>query len=207
MDRFECSWTVRELKQLCKYEHIPCTGNKETLCRRLHSHLKGLHGSQAASKKGVYAPEKYLKGLRGKEREKRLQEIRRGSKTRSNDHKAYRPFITDYDKGKLRKTKSSSYTVAFRKAFPNITSLKDKARVTGVPEDILKRVYNKGLAAWRTGHRPGATQGRWASARVNSFLMKGCTFYYPDHKLVEEAKRRSTRARSHWASMTKLCKK
>ena len=32
----------------------------------------------------------------------------------------------------------------------------------------LKRVYNKGLAAYRTGHRPGTTPNQWAMARVNS---------------------------------------
>jgi len=38
--------------------------------------------------------------------------------------------------------------------------------------DILKQVYNRGLAAYKTGHRPGATQGQWAMARVNSFITK-----------------------------------
>ncbi len=34
----------------------------------------------------------------------------------------------------------------------------------------LGRVYNKGLAAYRTGHRPGTTPSQWAMARVNSYL-------------------------------------
>lgn len=37
----------------------------------------------------------------------------------------------------------------------------------------LQRVYNKGLAAYRTGHRPGATPNQWAMARVNSVLTGG----------------------------------
>jgi len=37
----------------------------------------------------------------------------------------------------------------------------------------LARVYNKGLAAYRTGHRPGATPSQWAMARVNSVLTGG----------------------------------
>ena len=37
----------------------------------------------------------------------------------------------------------------------------------------LARVYNKGLAAYRTGHRPGATPNQWAMARVNSVLTGG----------------------------------
>ena len=35
------------------------------------------------------------------------------------------------------------------------------------------RVYNKGLAAYRTGHRPGTTPNQWAMARVNSVLTGG----------------------------------
>ena len=37
----------------------------------------------------------------------------------------------------------------------------------------LKRVYNKGLAAYKTGHRPGTTPNQWAMARVNSVLTGG----------------------------------
>ena len=37
----------------------------------------------------------------------------------------------------------------------------------------LGRVYNKGLAAYRTGHRPGASPNQWAMARVNSVLTGG----------------------------------
>jgi hypothetical protein len=31
-------------------------------------------------------------------------------------------------------------------------------------------VYAKGLAAWKTGHRPGVGQHQWAMGRVNSFV-------------------------------------
>jgi len=51
-------------------------------------------------------------------------------------------------------------------------SLKDKAEKTGMPFDILKQVYNRGVAAWRTGHRPGTTPEQWGHARVNSFVTK-----------------------------------
>lgn len=48
--------------------------------------------------------------------------------------------------------------------------LTNKAKATGISKTILKRVYQKGLAAWKTGHRPGATQHQWAAARLNSFV-------------------------------------
>lgn len=52
------------------------------------------------------------------------------------------------------------------------TGLKTKSEETGVPIGILRAVMRRGLAAWKTGHRPGANQQQWGYARVNSFLTK-----------------------------------
>jgi hypothetical protein len=52
-------------------------------------------------------------------------------------------------------------------------ALMKKADKSGMPYGILKKVYDRGMAAWRTGHRPGANQQQWAFARVNSFVTKG----------------------------------
>ena len=53
-----------------------------------------------------------------------------------------------------------------------IAGLKKKAEKSGMPYSILKKVYDRGMAAWKGGHRPGATQQQWAFARVNSFVTK-----------------------------------
>ena len=50
--------------------------------------------------------------------------------------------------------------------------LKNKAEKSGMPLGILKKVYNRGMAAWKTGHRPGTTPQQWGMARVNSFITK-----------------------------------
>ena len=47
-----------------------------------------------------------------------------------------------------------------------------KAEKSGMPIGILRKVYNRGMAAWKTGHRPGTTPQQWAMARVNSFITK-----------------------------------
>ena len=52
-------------------------------------------------------------------------------------------------------------------------SLKKKSEKSGIPVGILRQVYNRGMAAWKTGHRPGASQQQWGFARVNSFITKG----------------------------------
>jgi hypothetical protein len=54
----------------------------------------------------------------------------------------------------------------------SITGLKNKAEKSGMPYSILKQVYDRGMAAWKSGHRPGASQQQWAFARVNSFITK-----------------------------------
>lgn len=51
--------------------------------------------------------------------------------------------------------------------------LKKKAEKSGISYGILKKVFDRGVAAWRTGHRPGTTPTQWAFARVNSFITKG----------------------------------
>ena len=50
--------------------------------------------------------------------------------------------------------------------------LKKKAEKSGMPLGILKKVYDRGIAAWKTGHRPGTTPQQWGFARVNSFITK-----------------------------------
>jgi hypothetical protein len=54
-------------------------------------------------------------------------------------------------------------------------ALKNKAEETGISYGILKKVYDRGMAAWRTGHRPGTTPEQWGMARVNSFATGGKT--------------------------------
>jgi hypothetical protein len=54
----------------------------------------------------------------------------------------------------------------------SMAALKKKADKSGMPYSILKKVFDRGMAAWKGGHRPGASQHQWAYARVNSFVTK-----------------------------------
>ena len=119
----------------------------------------------------IYAPLKYFRGLNTiKNVETRYKKMLK---------KDYTPFKTD----KNVETKKSSYTSKFRKRYPGVTKLKDISKVTGIPLKTLKIVYDRGLAAWRTGHRPGASPQAWAYARVHSFVVKGKTYYTADKNL------------------------
>ena len=159
------------------------------------NHLKG----------GVYAPSHYLEGLTEKEKKKRLKRMKEGSKSSHKDPKAYRDFETDFRNGKRIQTKPSRYTKQWKQYFPNANSLEEKAELTGIPFEIIKKVFDKGLAAWRTGHRPGANIHQWGYARVHSFLVKGKTFYTTDKKLAEQAIKQSPKAKKWFNSIDGLC--
>jgi len=137
-------------------------------------------------------PSKYYKGLSKKVKTLRAKEIKKFGSLSWKDPKAYVGFKTD----KGVSTKKSSYTQSWNKLFPNAKSIEDRAKASGVPEHILRECYNRGLAAWRTGHRPGATQQAWGYARVSSFLVCGKTHYTTDADLVQKA--RETKGGKKW---------
>jgi len=70
------------------------------------------------------------------------------------------------------KTANEDVHAGAKIVYEQIKGLKNKAEKTGMPYGILKKVYDRGMAAWRGGHRPGTTQQQWAFARVNSFVTK-----------------------------------
>jgi hypothetical protein len=71
----------------------------------------------------------------------------------------------------------------------SIVAVKNKAEKSGMPYPVLKQVYDRGMAAWKGGHRPGATQVQWALARVNSFVTKSSgTWGGADSDLAKKVK-------------------
>jgi len=69
-----------------------------------------------------------------------------------------------------------------------IAALEKKAKKSGISYGILKKVYDRGMAAWKGGHRPGASSHAWAFARVNSFIVGGKTRKTADADLWKKAK-------------------
>ena len=142
----------------------------------------------------IYYPRKYYAGLTKKQKAERKKEIEKFGALSFKDPKAYVGFKTD----KGVKSKKSQYTKTWYKLFPDAKSLEQKASATGVPLKYIEESYNRGLAAWRTGHRPGATQQQWGYARVHSFLVCGKTYHTTDSDLADKAKRKSRKAASWW---------
>jgi hypothetical protein len=137
----------------------------ENISKKLAMLRAGKHGK-------IYAPLKYFKGL------KTLRDVE--TRYKKMLKKDYTQFKTD--KGVTPK-RSSSYTVSFKKKYPNVSSFSEISQATSIPLKTIKTIYNRGLAAWRTGHRPGASQQAWGRARVYSFAMKGKTYYTSDKDL------------------------
>ena len=71
------------------------------------------------------------------------------------------------------KDKKEETDMKFYQIDEKIAGLVKKSKQTGVPYGILKKSYDRGMAAWKTGHRPGTTPQQWAFARVNSMLTGG----------------------------------
>jgi hypothetical protein len=69
-----------------------------------------------------------------------------------------------------------------------IKGIQNKSEKSGIPYGILKQVYNRGMAAWKGGHRPGTTPQQWAMARVNAFITKGKAYYTADADLAKKAR-------------------
>jgi len=120
-------------------------------------------------------PKKYYKTLSKTDKEKRATHFSKQDYKKSDGEKDYKPAPGD----KGAKTKTSKFTKKFKQMYGEdmtldeaIKGLENKAKKTGMPYGILKKVYDRGMAAWKGGHRPGTTQQQWAFARVNSFVTK-----------------------------------
>ena len=142
----------------------------------------------------MYKPARYFAGLNKTQKKKKLKEMKHFGSMSWTDPKAYTGFKTD----QTVKSKPSSYTQRWKAKFPKALSLKQKSDATGVPLKYIKKSFNRGMAAWRTGHRPGATQQQWGYARTHSLLLCGKTYHTTDSDLVRSAKKYSKTARKWW---------
>ena len=158
--------------------------------------------SKTRKKKDKLWPHKYYRGLTKKQALERKKEINKFGAMKTNDPKAYVGFKTD---AYATRKKKSSYTVQGNTLFPDAKSLKERSQVTGVPEKYLRQVYNRGMAAWRTGHRTGMSQEAWSYPRVSSYLLCGKAHYTADSDQVRVAKKESAKARK-WFTRCKPSK-
>jgi hypothetical protein len=134
-----------------------------------------------------YLDEDYYTGLAKSTRARRAAQFNRQASKDDDDPSAYKPAPGDAS----AETVPSKYTKAYAAKYgkesvdcdqyqtldeeAQLAGLKTKSEKSGIAYGILKQVFDRGMAAWKTGHRPGAGQFQWAYARVNSFIVGGKT--------------------------------
>ena len=166
---------VREIEKIAKG-----LSDEPSVRAALRTANESLEEKRVAQDKDVKSkpgtqPKKYYKTLSKSEKEKRAAHFAKQDYKKSDDNDDYKPAPGD----KGAKTKPSKFTKKFKQMYgevnqidEKIKGLENKAKKTGMPYGILKKVYDRGMAAWKGGHRPGTTQQQWAFARVNSFVTK-----------------------------------
>jgi len=116
----------------------------------------------------------YKKTGKFEELEEKKLTVKKGDKVREINDFEWRTYSQMGYKlvGKDGQSMKEDKYAGARSIVETIQAVKNKAEKTGMPYSILKQVYDRGMAAWKGGHRPGATQQQWALARVNSFVTK-----------------------------------
>tara|TARA_Y100000114_G_C11750638_1_gene324099 strand:- start:695 stop:1156 length:462 start_codon:yes stop_codon:yes gene_type:complete len=143
-------------------------------------------------------PEKYTAGLKESTAAKRKAEIRKRVRGEVKGKAKYKPLPGD----KKAKTKTSPHTKragSLRKRILETATKKKGSQTdrfikavsteTGISTGIIRDVYERGLAAWAVGHRPGTTAAQWARARVYSFITGGKTTRTADAGLYAKARK------------------
>lgn len=156
------------------------------------------------------AQQAYYKGLPKSTAQKKKSQITAQAEKPSDDPSAYKPLPGDKKAQSQGKVKTSSHIQKYKEMFsesvineaeeelkkgaidnPDIEkALKKKVEETGVDLDILRVVMRRGMAAWKAGHRPGATQEQWGYARIASFVTKGPTYKSTDSDMAKIARDR-----------------
>jgi hypothetical protein len=193
---FDKVYKKEDLLLFCKLAKLECSSSqtKSDLANEIKDYLKEYK-----------FPPRYLRNLSEQEKWLKKFEIRfnllKEKYGKISKKEIYQPIKSDL----LYKSpiKTSKYTEEWNKKYPDCKDLKCKSKVSGVNINILNQVENKGAAAWRGGsHRPGASRENWMVSRVNSFLLCGKTWEFPDHLLAKEALK-SPKVQRFWKS----CKK
>lgn len=155
-------------------------------------------------------PDPYMTGLSDETEEKKKGQMKKQAEMPDDDNDAYKPLPGDKEAKEKGKVKTSKHTKTYHELYSESideakeqstdrspiaddaieTGLKNKVEETGVPIGILRAVMRRGMAAWKTGHRPGATEQQWGYARCNSFLTGGDgTWGGADSDLAKEARK------------------
>ena len=142
-------------------------------------------------------PDPYMRGLDDDEEEDKEDKMKKQAEMDDDDPDAYKELPGDKEAKEKGEVKTSKHVKKYHELYGDKkdesvvneekaegdrgkiadakieTALKTKSEETGVPIGLIRIVMRRGMAAWKTGHRPGASEQQWGYARVNAFLTKG----------------------------------
>ena len=133
-------------------------------------------GPSTDQTKQRHSAEKERQRDRHKQERERLKARQDGQKNRAQIRDIRKESLDEMFEALQRKQQKASSSIVPRDQYAldekQIDALKKKAEKSGISYGTLKKVYDRGMAAWKSGHRPGTTPQQWAFARVNSFVTK-----------------------------------
>lgn len=120
-------------------------------------------------------PGKYTKGLSKKEAKEKTENVKETKKL-LKEGKKEQAYKKASERPTVKSNKQSSYTIRFKKKFPNIkVESKAMAEATGIPLGVQKEILKRGMGAFASaGSRASVSSPRaWAIARLYAFYFKG----------------------------------
>ena len=128
-------------------------------------------------------------GVTSKDLDRAFRKLSQKAQSHVNDLLRTGTGTRDAIKKAKEKFKEDNINEDKRVYVESMAGLRKKADKSGMSYSILKKVFDRGMAAWKTGHRPGASQQQWAYARVNSFITKSSgTWGGADKDLAKQVK-------------------
>ena len=134
---------------------------------------------------------------------KRRAQFNKQAEMDDDDPRAYKDAPGD-KKARKKGLKPSKFTTRYKQMYGESmtfedfvaenkgqvqAALKKKSKATGVSMSILNKVFDRGYAAWKVGHKPGTTPNQWGLARVNSFLTGGPVWHKFDSDQAKLARK------------------
>lgn len=156
------------------------------------------------SSRGDKNYDSFKTGVKSTDKKRRAQQNRQKDMA-DDDPKAYKDLPGD-KKARAKGLPPSKFTTKYKQMYGESfemtfedfiienkgqaqKALKKKSQATGVSMAILNKVFDRGYAAWKTGHKPGTTPVQWGLARVNSFLVGGPVWHKFDSDQAKLARK------------------
>tara|TARA_A100001515_G_scaffold22973_1_gene17665 strand:- start:6929 stop:7861 length:933 start_codon:yes stop_codon:yes gene_type:complete len=137
----------------------PGDGKKSNKISPFTAYVRNMMGENF--KDGKNPERKGLAKRSGVDTKASISDLRKTAKNSSGEKQRMAHWLANMKSGK-KKAKEDIDEASFA----------DKSKASGISVNTLKKVYQRGVAAHKTGHRPGTTPSQWGHARVNAFIAK-----------------------------------